>query len=333
MSSMSKNTVRKVVVTWGGWREKILERAEREGLRDIELVICDTRDEVLEQVVDADAAIIVLWDPEIHRAAKNVRWLHALGGGVTGYLFPEMVDSPVTFTCGKTCFAIPGAEFALWAMLMFSRRSHLTVESPQDPLWQESQDHLLLPEDLSGKTLGIIGLGNMGRALAQRANALGMRVVGARRQSTAVPDGVERVFPPARLGEMLDVSDYVVVAVPQTDDTNGMIDERVLGQMRKTAFLIDVSGRATIYDYPALVQAIEEEWIAGVCLQPSGYQPDLDMPPLESAFWARKNVVVSPCRGTSREQEELCLSLFFENLRRFQAGQALEGLVDKEAGY
>jgi phosphoglycerate dehydrogenase-like enzyme len=330
---VSSTAIRKVVVTWGSWRDRILDRARLEGLADTEVVVCDTSDETLAHLPDADAAFLGEWTAEMLAVAGGLKWVHALGGGVTGYLFPEMVASPLPFTCGKTCFAIPGAEFGLGAMFMFSRRSHLRVESPLNPLWQTAQDDDLMPQDISGKTVGIIGLGGMGSALAMRANALGMRVVGTRRSVKTIPQGVERLFPQDRVGDMLGISDYVVVAVPQTSYTDGMVGETVLRSMKDTAFLIDVSGRASIFDIPALVRAIEERWISGVCLQPSGHHPDMGMPPLESTFWKRPNVVVTPCRGTSVEQSELCLGLFFENLRRFEAGQPLEGLVDKEAGY
>ena len=329
---MSAKLICKAVVTWGSWRERILERAKREDL-GVEIVVCDTRDEMMKHIGDADAVLLGEWDAELHGAARQLKWLHALGGGVTGYLFPELVRSAVPFTCGKPCFALPGAEFALAAMLMFSRRNHLAVDTANDPLWQMSQDHELDPEDISGKTLGIIGLGGMGQALAQRASALGMRVVGTRRRITPAPEGVERLFDVGQTGELLRRSDYVVIAVPHTADTEGMVTEDFLTQMKPSAFLIDVSGRSVIFDFPALVRAIEGEQIAGVCLQPSGYHPDMGMPARDSAFWRRKNVAVTPCRGTSVEQAELCLSLFFENLRRFQEGQPLEGLVDKEAGY
>ena len=330
---MERHSVRKVVVTWAGWEDRIRKEAAARGLGDVEFVVTDSREQILLDVPNADAALVGLWDSEIHQAATELKWVHAIGGGVTGYLFPEMLQSPVPFSCGKTSFAIPGAEFALSAMLMFSRRSHLAVTSTADPRWLQSLDHELQPEDLTGKTVGIIGLGNMGQALARRASALGMRVVGVRRMGKTVPDGVERLLPAEQLPEAFAMSDYVAVAVPQTEKTHGMIGEAALRQMRQSAYLIDLSGRSTIYDFPALVRAVQEGWIAGVCLQPSGYSPELGMPPPESRFWDLPNVVVTPCRGTSREQEQLCLSLFFDNLRLLERGLALEGLVDKAAGY
>lgn len=173
----------------------------------------------------------------------------------------------------------------------------------------------------------------MGRALAPRLAALGTHVMGVTRRPQTSLEGVEELFTLDQLPELLSRSDFVVVAIPLTAETRGMINESVFEQMKETAFLIDLSGRPSLFDYPALVHAIEEKWIAGICTQPSGYQPGLGMPPVDSKFWQLDNVVVSPCRGTSQEEAETGLDLFFKNLRRFQAGQPLEGLVYKQAGY
>lgn len=331
--SSAQRPVRKVVVTWDGWEERILAEAQSRGRGDIEIVVTGSRQQVLRHVVDADAALVGLWDPEIHTAAAKLGWVHAIGGGVTGYLFPEILSSPVPLTCGKACFAIPGAEFGLAAMLHFSRRSHLAASSADDPAWLQSMDHEWLPQDLSGKTLGIIGLGGMGQALAVRAAALGMSVVGARRVAETVPDGVHRLFPASQLPQMLPLCDFVAVAVPQTVETHGLVSEAALRLMKENAYLIDLSGRATVYDFRGLVRAVSQKWIAGVCLQPSGYAPELGMPPPDAEFWRLPNVVVTPCRGTSLEQEQLCLSLFFDNLQSFEEGRPLSGMVDKAGGY
>ena len=141
------------------------------------------------------------------------------------------------------------------------------------------------------------------------------------------------MFAAEELQELLATSDFVVVSVPLTADTRNMVGESFLRGMKSTAFLIDLSGRPQIYDYGAVVRAIRGKWIAGVCLQPSGYHPEVGMPTPDSPFWELENVVVTPCRVASREMQEASLALFFANLRRLQAGQPLEGLVDKAAGY
>ena len=330
-------SIRKVVVTWSGWSEIIPGRATREGLDHLSFTISDDKNEIVSQLADADAAFIAAWDPDMHRAARNLRWIHAVGGGVTPYLFPEMMESDIPFTCGKPAFSIPGAEFALGAMLMFSRRGHVSIGAPKLTQRSPSQEGALVPVDLAGKTLGILGMGGMGQALAPRAKAMGMRVFGTSRRPREAPDGVDLMYAMddaadmAAVSDLAAVSDYLAIAVPITPDTEGIVSEALLARIKPGAFILDCSGRAALYDYRALERALAAGRLGGICFQPGGETPD--MPPDDSAFWQRDNVVVTPCRGTSSEQEDQCLALFFDNLRRFESGSPLLGLVDKEAGY
>lgn len=324
-------SIRKVVVTWSAWRDLIVERARSEGFDRLSFVFSDDKNEIVEQVADADAAFIAAWDPEMHRAARKLRWVHSVTGGVNTYLFPEMLQSDIPFTCGKPLFAIPAAEFALGAMLVFSRRNHVTVGAPKLTQRSPSQEGSLVPVDLAGKTLGVLGMGGMGQALAPRAKAMGMQVLGAARTLREAPEGVDRMYATDAAADMAAVSDYLAVAVPITPDTEGIVSERLLSRIKPGAFILDCSGRAVLYDYGALERALADGRLGGICLQPGGETPD--MPPDDSAFWQRDNVVVTPCRGTSSEQEDQSITLFFDNLRRFESDRPLLGLVDKEAGY
>ena len=323
--------IRKVVVTWSGYRDRILERSRREGYGRLEFLFSDDKGEIVSGLEDADAAFVGAWDADMLTTASRLRWIHAIGGGVKDYLFPEMVESDIPFTCGKPAFSIPGAEFALGAMLMFSRRNHVTVGTPKLTQRSPSQEVTLRPVDLQGKTLGVLGMGGIGQALAPRAKVMGMRVLGTARRSREVPDGVDRMYGADEAVDMVADSDFVAVAVPDTAETVGIVSEGLLARMKRGAFLLDCSGRTSLYDYVALERALESGQLGGVCFQPAGDSPG--MPPDDSDFWKRDNVVVSTCRGTSSEQEDLCVGLFFENLRRFESGRPLLGLVDKRAGY
>ncbi len=323
--------VRKVVVTWSGYRDRILERSKREGYERLSFLFSDDKDEIVSGLADADVAFIGPWDADMLTTASRLRWIHAIGGGVRQYLFPEMAVSDIPFTCGKPPFAIPGAEFALGAMLMFSRRNHVTMGRAKLTQRSPSQEVALRPFDLQGKTLGVLGMGGIGQALAPRAKAMGMRVVGTARRSRDVPNGVDRMYGADEAGDMAAESDFVAVAVPDTAATAGIVSEALLSRIKPGAFLLDCSGRTGLYDYNALEQALAAGRLGGVCFQPAGDSPG--MPPDDSDFWKRDNVVVSTCRGTSSEQEDLCVGLFFENLRRFESGRPLLGLVDKSVGY
>ena len=323
--------ISKVVVTWSGYRDRILERSGREGYEALEFIISDDKDEIVAGLPDADVAFIAAWDADMLRAARELRWIHAIGGGVTGYLFPEMVESDIPFTCGKPAFAIPGAEFALGAMLMFSRRNHVTVGTPKLTQRSPSQEAGLRPVDLQGKTLGVLGMGGIGQALAPRAKAMGMRVLGTSRHWREAPAGVDRMYRMDEAVDMVAEADFLAVAVPETPETVGIVSEGLLAGMKWGAFILDCSGRPSLYDYGALERALASGQLGGVCFQPAGESQG--MPPDDSDFWKRDNVVVTTCRGTSSEQEDLCLGLFFDNLRRVESGRPLLGLVDKTAGY
>ncbi len=331
---MSPDPLSKVVVTWSGLQGPISQRFEQDAeLRGIELFIGDDRDEILQQLGDAEVAFVAPFDAEMLAAAKQLRWVHAHVGGVESYLFPEMVASPVPFTCIKSTFATVGREFAIAAMLLFSRRLNHVIGTEALSVEVGSRDHELHPEDLAGRTVGVFGLGNMGRAIASGAASMGMRVLAVARTPRSTPEQVDHLYTVDNIDDFLTQCDYVVTALPVTAQTRGWINQELLRKMKRSAYLIDCSGRLALYDFGALVQAIEEEWIAGVCLQPTGPGGSLDIPGLSSPFWKRPNVVVSPCRGTSVEQDEICLELFFDNLNRYRTGQPLRDLVDKQAGY
>ena len=330
---MNRNSVQKVVVTWSGWKERFLASAEQRGRAALQFIIEDDRGVILQELADAEVVVAGPWDHDMLRAGVRLHWVQAMSGGVEGLLFPEFVESPVLLTCLKPIFGAPGAEHALAAMLMFTRRFHRAVAPSPMTQHDEGYDEQFQPVDLEGKTVGILGLGVMGRVLAEKASCLGMRVLALTRTSRNIPDCVESSFRPDELSELAACCDFVVVAVPVTRQTRGMIDESVLRSMKSDAFLIDCSGRPQLFDYHALERAIMEDRIAGVCLQPGGASPEQYIPTRDAPFWRRENVVVSPCRGTSAETERKALSLFFDNLDRFERREPLLGLVDKQAGY
>lgn len=263
-------------------------------------------------VADMNAAMLA--------AAPGVAWIHSMSAGVNHVLFPEMRASPVPLTCLKGCFDVPGAEYALGVMLAFARRLAYDIARRTHRTYKEHE-----PIDLCGKTVGIIGLGGIGLEVARRARCFGMQVAGlARRPRGALPE-IDELYPAEELYALLAACDFVVVTVPLTDATRGFIGAPELAAMRTDAYLIDVSGRPAIYDLDALRDALVAGRLAGASLQ---MVPDPDSP-----LWDVENLILSYHRTTSREQFDRCIDQFCENLRRFQAGEPLLGLVDKEAGY
>lgn len=316
---MSQQGSVKVLFTWVPPRG--LERLEG-CLSDAEVFVTDKRGEMLDFMVNAEVACVGAFDAEMLRVARNLRWIHAMSGGVGPFLFPEMVASPVPLTCIKECFDVPGSEYAFAVMLAFARR--LDYDIRQRPFrtfeWRE-------PIELRDKTVGIIGLGNIGKAVARKARCFDMRVIGLARRPQPRPPDVDELVSSAQLPYLLSQSDFAVVAVPFTSQTLGLFGEVQLRMMKRTAYLVDVSGRPAIYDEVALQHALEEGWIAGASLQLAGTPAD-DWP-----LWEQENLLISFHRSCSQEQYDRGFDMFCENLHRYRRGQTLLGLVDKRLGY
>lgn len=283
----------------------------------------DVRDnprDIVAYVGEAEVLCVGHFNAEILAAAKKLRWIQVFSGGVDGLLFPEFVASPIPMTCIKGCFDVPGAEHALAVMLAFSRKLEYDIRQRPQRVFD-----IMEPTELYGKTVGIVGLGHMGMEIARRCRAFGMHVLGLARHPRAAGDETDRILTPPQLYELLAASDFVVVAVPLTAETRSLIGEPELHAMKKTAYLIDVSGRPAVYDLEALTSALRQGTIAGANLQ--------IVPPPDSPLWDLDRLLISAHRIVSREQYDRCLNMFCDNLRRYVEGRPLLGLVDKVAGY
>jgi phosphoglycerate dehydrogenase-like enzyme len=295
----------KLLFTWKPPRGLDRIRKAIDGLR---VEVSDDPAEILGLIPDAEIACVGHWTAEILRTAKKLQWVHSFSGGVNHALFPEFIASPIPLTCLKGTFDIPAAEYALGVMLAFTRRIEYDIRQRSQRKFDDQN-----PTELHGKTVGIIGMGNMGAEIAKRCRCFGMNVISVSRRSLS------------DLPQLLADSDFVVVCVPLTDQTRGMIGESQLSAMKKTAYLIDVSGRPAVYDSDALQQALRSQKIAGASLQM--------VPPTESPLWDIDHLFLSYHRVVSCEHFDRCIEMFCENLRRYRSGQPLLGLVDKQAGY
>ncbi len=290
-------------------------------LPGVEIVVAADEATSAAHVPAADVLLVARLDTQTLAAAERLRWVHAASGGVEKLLFPEFVASPIPLSCSKGVFDTPGAEHALAWMLSFARNVVYDIQH------REARDYVYgSPTELSGKTLGIAGLGRIGRELARLAQGLGMRVIAFRRSSQDAEPHVDEMLAPDDLPRLLRESDYVAVAVANTPETQGMIGAAELELMKPTAYLIDVSGRDVLYDLDALANALRDGQIAGASLQ-------MAPPPDDSPLWDLDNFQLSFHRATSTEEGGRWISLFVENIRRFQAGEPLLSLVDKQAGY
>jgi phosphoglycerate dehydrogenase-like enzyme len=276
-----------------------------------------------ENLAHAVAVAGTLSGPEI-LAAKKLRWVHSWAAGANADLVPEMIASPVTLTSSVGNGAVPLAEHSMLLMMMLNRDALRWARAQAEHTWDR-----FTHGELHGATVGIVGLGHAGADLALKAKAFHMTVVGVRRRAHLAVEGVDRVYAQDQLLDMLPLCDFVVVTAPITPGTESMFGEREFRAMKDSAFWICIS-RGGIADDDALLRALREKWIAGAGLDAHGIEPL----PADSPFWDLPNVVVTPHNGaTTAATARRGVDIFLGNLRRFVAGEPLENLVDKSAGY
>ena len=278
----------------------------------------------------ADAILVGMSKASLLRAifpkATRLRWVHSLSAGVENTLFPELATSPVTLTNGRGVFKRSLAEFAIAAALYFAKDLRRMVRNQEAGLWTQFD-----VEELHGKTMGIVGYGETGRATAELARPFGMKVLALRRR----PELSRRdpllaaVYAPDGSREMLAASDCVVLATPSTSETRHLIGRPEIASLKADAVLINV-GRGSVVDEAALISALEAKRIRGAALDVFETEPL----PAGSPFYRLDNVLLSPhCADHTTGWRELALTCFLRNLDRFQKGEPLENIVDKHAGY
>ena len=299
---------------------ELAERVRR--MAGIRLTMTEDRAETLRHLATARVLIARRMDAELLRSAPRLELVHACTGGVDDVLIPELAASPIQVACVKGIFDVTGAEHAMASMLAF------TYRLPDSLRQQAERRHdWIAPHELRGTTIGIVGLGGIGMELARLAACFGARVIGCSRSEKASPH-VAAWIAPDRLEELLAESDFVIVCVPRTPLTEGMLGARQFRAMKRTAYLIDITGRSVIFDLDALVRALREGWIAGADLQIQH-----GLPPADSPLWELDNLILSNHAANSVETQRRFADHIVENLRRHQDGRPLLGLVDKEAGY
>jgi len=216
-------------------------------------------------------------------------------------------------------------------MLCFTRGLHVFIRNQTEKKWERPETWTSpMIEELSGKTLGIVGLGRIGTEIAKKAKCLGMRVIATKRDPThPASTNVDRLIAPADLNQLLAESDFTVLSLPLTKETEGMIGDKQLKSMKPTGILINVS-RGRIIQENKLVQALKQGWIAGAGLDTFENEPL----PENSELWNFKNVIITPhIAGDTPHYPERLTNIFTENLNRFIHKQPLINVVDKNLGY
>ncbi|MEH2462766.1 D-2-hydroxyacid dehydrogenase [Nostoc sp.] len=261
---------------------------------------------------------------KILTAAPALRWQQAPSAGVNHILTPTFLQKDIILTNGAGVHAIPISEFVLAFMLYHAKNLRKLQTLQDEHTWVRE----VFLEELADATLLILGTGNIGQAIASRAKAFGVQVWGSRRHPEPLPN-FDKVVGTDEWRSLLPTADYVVIATPLTPETKGLIDEAALRSMRQSAYLINIA-RGGIVDETALLTALREGWIAGAGLDTVANEP---LPP-ESPLWSLPNVFITPhCSALSPRLRERIAQLFIDNLKRYQTGQPLRNVVDKQAGY
>ncbi|OJH38781.1 D-2-hydroxyacid dehydrogenase [Cystobacter ferrugineus] len=296
----------------------------------VRLTIGLSEEQLAPAIEQAQVLLVGAQKKEVLRAllprARSLRWIHALSAGVENLLFEELIQSPLPLTNSKGVYSGSLGEFALAAMLFFAKDLRRLVRQQSEARWEQFS-----PVELRGQTLGILGYGDIGRAVAERARPFGMRVLACRRQpSRSAGDAlVDELYPLERRREMIASSDYLLLALPHTSGTHRLMGELELGAMKPGAVLINI-GRGGTVDEQALVKALEEGRLRGAALDVFESEPL----PMGHAFWRLDNVLLSPhCADQTPTWREDAVALFLKNLERFDKGEPLLNVVDKAAGY
>ena len=260
----------------------------------------------------------------------RLSWVHSATAGVERLLTAEAAGRDLVITNARGVFSEPIAEYTMMMILAIVRRLPELMELQRERTWQP-----LPARELRQVTVGIVGLGSIGRAVARLAVAFGARVIATRRDpgrfdvGEPIPEGLDQILSHDELPELLAAADFVVLALPLTTTTDKLMDARRLAQMKPGAWLINVA-RGRLVDQAALLRALRSGQLGGAVLDTLWEEP---LPP-RSPLWDAPGLIITPHTSWSSGRVlDRSIELFCENLARFRDGRELLNVVDREAGY
>lgn len=255
--------------------------------------------------------------------APKLKWVHALTAGVEKLIFPEMQASNVVLTNSRGIHGIPVSEHVLALILAFNRCLNLLIRQQIDRKWKR-----VFPDEIHEKTIGIIGLGSIGREIAKRSKGLGMQVLATKRKASQ-EIFVDKMYPPDKLLDMLSLCDFVVVSLPLTEETKELLRLEHFTAMKRSAYLINIA-RGNIIRQNDLIQALQEGLIRGAGLDVFEQEPL----PEDSPLWDMPNVIISPhVASSSPYYLDRAIKTFADNLARYANGGEMFNIIDKVKGY
>lgn len=259
----------------------------------------------------------------------SLQWLHSSSAGLEHMLSPTIINHPLVLTNAKGVYSHSLAEYTLTACNWFAKDLPRLCRAQKEHLWEPYD-----VEELRGKTLGVVGYGDIGQACARLARAFKMRVVALRRRTQLSQEEreqglVDAILPPEMLTELMSLSDYVVASTPHTPETHKLISKEAIAAMKPSGVFINV-GRGKCVDEEALVEALQARRIRGAALDVFFTEPL----PADSPLWDLDNVLMSPHNADrTKEFQFESLQLFVDNVNRFVSGEPIKNICDKKSGY
>ena len=282
-------------------------------------------DEAIPAELAARCEVLLAWRPKPGSLAAmpRLRWIQSSTAGVDQWLKAPDLRDEVALACGRGSHRVSMPENILGTLFFLTKPlMHCALEQ------RASRWTRRMSEPLAGKTLGILGVGAIGQELARKCDALEMKVIGTKRRPEPLPH-VAKVYPPEAADEVLGASDFVLLLLPSTRDTENFINARRLAAMKKTAWLLNFARGALIVDAD-LIAAVKAKTIAGAVLDVFRQEPL----PAEHPFWTTEGIYVWPHIGGGHPQRDVAVAeVFVGNVSRFLAGQPLQTLVDRSLGY
>jgi phosphoglycerate dehydrogenase-like enzyme len=287
------------------------------------------RDTVRQLLPQAEVAFTPFVDRDVFASASRLRWVQSPAVGVGSLMFPELLASPVVLTSARGIRARSIAEHVLGVTIALARLIPATLRAQAEHRWAQEELETET-RTLQGQRMGIVGLGAIGVEVVKIAAPFGFRITAIRRRAgQAPPDGVEAVWTPDRLPDLLAQSDVVVLAAPHTPETKRLIGREQIDRMKRGALLVNIA-RGKLVDDAALIEALRDGRLGGAALDVFSQEP---LEP-SSPYWDLPNVIITPhTSGAMKDYWTPLVALFADNLRRFEKGEPLLNVVDKVAGY
>lgn len=293
-------------------------------LPEVEIVFADNIEAVPRHaMVDVVITPTLAWLPDALARLDNYRWIHFLSAGVEKIWEMDFDKTQILMTKSSGVHGAPMSEYVIGAMLYFTKQFGRFHDLAKQALWQRSW-----LDELTGKQLTVLGLGHIGQSLARRAKAFDMQVVGTQRTPRSIAS-VDRVVALEDIGPELARTDFLVCCLPLTEATRGLVNDKLLSQLKPGAVLIDIS-RGGVVKGDAVLRALDAGRLKGAALDVFEQQP---LPP-ESSLWMRDDILITPhVSGTTPNYLERALNVFLDNYAAFSKGQRMVTLVDQVAGY